>query len=786
MTLEVTVDSRATGGLRVIRHLPAFRPCQLEGKNGVGKSALIRLLVLASGEQPYQSDAGAWRSLKQLVGPTVLTLDGLAKSGSARLDLTPDKWPDEPVNEIGPWLGAYSVAGHERPISELFKTLDVVHIAGTERLTDTLRQRKNSLVVAVGETSRQLQLIEDQRAELGEVAERLEQLSPRRAQIDTASKEKAVRDREAVSKALADAQLRLEDLQRAAGLRALVDAAKNSGAEEQLAQLRSEMAEARSSLVACESAHEAAVRELTKGTQAQKTAARIERRLSAIGKSLESLDSRQSELALLMEQIGLEPSIEVLDANSQAVLDAAIGDARQAQREAMREAARNSRSGAENVVLDELGVVLDGALERDLGELLLAEIDGVAITVAALSDSLGVVDANNSVTAEELAAANRRVADLSDLARVLSDRVTVRAEQQTSSDDLAKLSASNVGHDELRENASQARKDLDEASARVRALNMQLGALSRAGLTGADALEAETQIQELLTTHGVASEDLAASLIDSQAAHSSLASRDSELKGLIRDLGNRTHRRRVERESLRRRSIAGEESPWVAELASKFDQKPADLDDADWTDAIWQALADHVAAIRTASAELVDRVESLETIGSSHGHAGPIARALDAIVEQDALELLSAPAIADALFGGGDVTRVNLEDGSISWRMPDGETRTRPLSAFSSGEQAFGFMRARLQQIAAVPTEHRLVFLDEFGAFIAADRRRPLAELLTSDALQDLKDQIVVVLPLQADYEDELKDTTGELHAQFERRAQAVAADGYFTEVFEG
>lgn len=70
-------------------------------------------------------------------------------------------------------------------------------------------------------------------------------------------------------------------------------------------------------------------------------------------------------------------------------------------------------------------------------------------------------------------------------------------------------------------------------------------------------------------------------------------------------------------------------------------------------------------------------------------------------------------------------------------------------------------------------------------AFIAADRRRPLAELLASDEIADLSSQIVVVLPLQADYEAELSQTTGTLREMYQRRAEDVTLHGYFAEALQ-
>jgi hypothetical protein len=105
VTLEVRVDAATTNGLEIIEHLPATRPCRLEGRNGIGKSTLIRLLVLASGEQPYRADSRAWRSLKQSLGETAITISGLEGApAAATLRFTPERWPDTP-NALLPLMG---------------------------------------------------------------------------------------------------------------------------------------------------------------------------------------------------------------------------------------------------------------------------------------------------------------------------------------------------------------------------------------------------------------------------------------------------------------------------------------------------------------------------------------------------------------------------------------------------------------------------------------------------------------------------------------------------------
>lgn len=141
--------------------------------------------------------------------------------------------------------------------------------------------------------------------------------------------------------------------------------------------------------------------------------------------------------------------------------------------------------------------------------------------------------------------------------------------------------------------------------------------------------------------------------------------------------------------------------------------------------------------------------------------------------------------IADALFDGADSVSLDLKSLSISWTMSDGTTRNRPLEAFSSGERAFAYTLARLESLASEPTENRVIALDEFGAFVARDRLDRLVRFLHKRILGTVAQQILIILPLTQDYAGQIGSTTGEWHEIVARRADAVAAHGYFAEPFE-
>jgi hypothetical protein len=792
MALEVrVVENAATGGLKIIDHIPPQRPCRLEGRNGIGKSALVRLLVLLSGIQPYPGEKASWRSLRTLVGQTIIRINGISGGySSATVRLTPDSWPEEePPESIGDWLGVLTLDGEEVPVQRLFELLDVVHLSGTERLIDTLKQQSGRLAVALSDVEGRLNDLEDQRAELGELDEQLKFISPREAETEKARWGQVATERRQVEADLQTAKPVADDLGRATALTALVETGDAAEHQRRLQELRDQLQLARQRMEAAETIHNDAVAALAQGTAAQRQVATRERRLGVIGKTMDRLSARQEELGALLESLHIPADVDLLADRQQTALDNAFEPLLERQRHLQVLAARSHRTSAENRLLDDVRVILDDAVEAGLGSTVLARLNDQEITVTDLRDGLGFHTGVNDNDLEDLAATTRDLAKLAELKELFTRRATLHNEVTRLRLELERLEPKAAGQDELREKAAEARGALDTASAEVRSYMTQIGALSRSTLGGADVDDVEAHIRNLLAKHGVEETNLSTALLEAQMKVSELQTRGENLQTEIERLSASATRRRVLRETLRRRSESDESLKWLRQLAAMI--TPAiemTTDSTDWSDETWQGLAEHVAAFRKALSKLATDVSGMQTLARQLPSPATtrLAIAIKALVEADARTALSAQPIADALFGGGKVRRVNLDDESITWTTPSNEARTRPLAAFSSGEQALGFMRARLQQIADHPAANRLVFLDEFGAFISADRRRPLADLLTSEELRALAEQVVVVLPLQSDYANELDQTTGALHDLYAERADAVKAHGYFTEVFIG
>jgi hypothetical protein len=782
MAIEVRISATPSGGLRVIPEIPPTRPCKLEGQNGIGKSVAIRLLVLASGGQPYENDQNAWRSLRDCIGEAEITIAGLRGSLTrVALRLTPDRWPDTPVPEVADWLGTATVDGQPIDLSALFAMFDVAHLSGTERLTETIERRRGAFSSALATVIRNLRGIEDAQAEMSELADELAFLAPARAAADLDLQR-------GISGSLGNARNELAQLrdgrgklQTAVALMALLRGGAADERREKLEEARSEFADARSTLEGAERVLKDAVKELSKGSSDQKETAKLERQLAKLHTRLEEIRSQGSALLQSLDfprqdAFVSEDGLTGLPTE----LTARLGRATSVLLPLEEDAYRQSLGAAERAVHDELRLILDDAVEAGHGGFVIARIYDRDLTVDELATALTAPRPVQPPDDSDLAEARRRVGDLEALLLlsnefpVVQDQITALAER------IAQRGRGTEDPGALEIAAAQAREHRDECATRSQRAAMALGALQASGAAALGVADAEQRLRELLGELSLTEDDLGDAHTEAMLQVTDKERELEDLQNRFRAFDESSARRRARRKTLANQMLRDAGFEWLAVLGGVLGEPEID-------DAAWQRLSDKLSHVTDAAHTLRDSVLGLEAAAASDVWTGTSAFALAVrnLVEQDAVADLADPAIGEALFDGGTVTGINVADGSVTWRMPSHEIRTRPLSAFSSGEQALGYVRARLRQIAATPRPNRMIFLDEFGAFIAADRRRPLAELLSSRELSQLADQTIVVLPLQADYEAELEQTTGQLHHLYAKRVSDIEERGYFTEAFE-
>lgn len=778
MTIDVRIDSRASGGLKVIKHIPGIRPCRLEGRNGIGKSVAIRLLSLAAGHQPYADDAGAWRSLKVLIGATTLQITGLIGAHQeAVLTFTPDSWPNEPVLEIGDWLGELVLDGTRAPLPELFQTLEVVHLSGTERLIDTLQRHEAQMRTALQTTQARLLAVEGQRARLGELAEQLAFLTEASERRDAHQLRDVTRRLVAATGQLADLRERLAELQRAATLNSML-ASSSGNRQDALTEARQQDTQAQAALIAAQARLDTAIQALSRGTQRQKKRAAAEDKLRRLANELAAVRKHRSTTAASIDFTELAAlDADELPSGLAQMLTEELAEATRLT-EALRRRSYDAQLTEEQTEFRaELIVVLDGAIDRGNGAFVAARLGATDVTVSELregvqetytayrnTDSSGALHASLE-RHQALLAIQRDI----DQARSLTSRI---AEAQKEIDELPAASAS----DDLTAEVAHARQVKDHAQAHAQYTASQVGQLSAGLLSGRTAEDAQTQVQQILRTHNVTLEQLPSAISDTLSAATGA---EDEAANLERDSGrlrSADTQRTVRRREWRSRLSATSEFAW---LVAGLTWRP----DSD-ADVPWTLLADRVDEGRHVANNLVRDVEGLAAV-TSDARPSEYADARRHALEREAIADFTDEHLAEALFDHGSVEALDLREQTITWHTAAGDRRTRPLTAFSSGEQALGFIRARLRQLTAEPSVNRLIFLDEFGAFVSADRRKPLAELLANDDLDSLSAQIIVVLPLQVDYASEVSQTRGDLQKRYATRVAEISQRGYFAETFD-
>jgi hypothetical protein len=131
------------------------------------------------------------------------------------------------------------------------------------------------------------------------------------------------------------------------------------------------------------------------------------------------------------------------------------------------------------------------------------------------------------------------------------------------------------------------------------------------------------------------------------------------------------------------------------------------------------------------------------------------------------------------LFPKGHDISVDVAGMAVEWTA-EGERKTRPMAAFSSGQEALAYTRARMASLdsGTVEAANRLIALDEFGAFIAADGMRRLSGYLLDRHKEFPRDQVVVVRALRQEIQgapDPADKVTADQWRQLQQR-------GYLTE----
>lgn len=794
--MRIRINRAPNSKLKVIPSIPGHRVGLIEGANGIGKSLAVQLLELITGGQPWDDDR-LWVSLREALmsAEVVISVGGLSSGRSLKARLTPETWPDVPPQSADESIARIEVDDEEATIAEAGDLLRVVRFSATEDLGEVARQevRREALKVRFL-TQGVVPIFDALREQSGAIAEILRDAEP--------SEQEAVESRISDSeKAVTAAESRLDDLMRegdeighALGISRALEAGDqlSGGSKNQLAELRQAIEKNEAEVASVDKELGKVLKSLAKGGDAESQLGAAEKthrsRLKTLGKREGSLDELQTRLDI----------DGVLDEEKVEALEVEV-------KEALRrfEAERRGLGAGTRLltVIDEIAPPIDAVIDEGLGDQVLLSVDDVDITATELRAALRVreehiAESQPSLRAieldNEIAATARRLGDIKEL------RKAVKA---------AKRAADNLAESEkevadAREAVSKAKGDLDQYDSLTKRRNTAIDEIRKAaereaelrrelGLPQARSPEdMKRELSDVLANWGLSEGDLLARFRELEQAvpeaRTALEASRQDLDAAKRDRDQARSRVRFALRQIQSDPDLRGVHKVMGDLASEGDGAAAALQSLavrarSMTDALDAGVTD-LESIR----DLLDQASGQPSLSSGDPPSletlkGAIFGTLDARLR----ERLSAQPIRDALFDGQELESVSLQERTVTWGH-NGSKTTRPIESFSTGEQAFAFTQARVLALEKPPAnQDRLLVLDEFGAFVAANRRGQLAQFLDSQKVRERASQVIVILPLRANYEKELDETKGKLRELYEKRIEQIEKQGYISEPFK-
>lgn len=783
----IEFEIKGSGGIRVVPRIPDFSICRIEGRNGIGKSLALRLLELSTGAQPYQAQEKAWQSLRTHLAIAIVTID---LSGGRKLKWTthPQDWPERAQAPDASWIGTFELNGASLSFEQAQQLFRVRRIAGDRTITDVIADQVKQDALEVSKLKSSYKAASEAiDHELREIAATIRRLD----MSELVSLEKEVAANESKCIALASqrdevaskvSQLRLASQSKSASDKLRSDLPR---IDEQLLELESKIEE----LSVLRKGVEALLRKADEKAE-QERAAQL-----SLDRARKTLANAQDTATEALEKFQ-EASVRVLSFLPQPWnLEGAKATRRQSREQLQDESKRISKAPRMVKVVEALIDTLALPLNSDL------------------IDETVLMSAGQSISIKELQQfLQQRKADLQNVAPSARtseiERLILAIDKEQKALDSLELAD---------RAATIAKESVVKAQTKILELTQQL---KPSDLEEAQKLS--QQLDEIQAERTVKSEERAKLL---------------GLKNLLLEFGEKEE---LERDIENYAVVYGEPDTWDAQLndsvsnglkieaqiASTKEMKLVLLNSAERLQAghtaelasvaatnawLLKALGlsdtsdlrdligaqDVVAGFKIRVEETITEIEEIEqpilavegTLAGLHEeirsqtaqYSGPRRPAPHlAIVthyEEFFGEYFGRKSICDALFGGGNFERLDLNAFSLHWTSQDGVPFSRPLEAFSSGERAFAYTLASLESLDMGDAELKIVALDEFGAFIAQDRLNQLIGFLEEHVIGKVADRIVIVLPVSTDYSS--SDENEALPNPVNTRSTDLERDGY-------
>ncbi|HET9895298.1 MAG TPA: hypothetical protein VFQ44_10225 [Streptosporangiaceae bacterium] len=793
--MRFTIDAECKRGLRIIEELPDFQISRIEGYNGIGKTSALRLLELCTGSQPYQGQDKLWASFRdQLLHATVQVI-GL--QGGAReivWDLDPSAWPPT-AESLGELLGNVRIDGSPARCEDVLPLLRVHTIRGNETFTDTLAARLEFAARGLdawvnhgsGAAWQRMEALET----LLEESRKATQV-PSAAEIKSLSLELANAEAHSTETALEfrRVQTRVAQLSEAKKLAEQLDDVRGRGPE-----LGGQLAD---------------IERQQKALRDQRSS--LDERITETGRREHQDEAARKEFALARQNFDRREGELQNSRNRFNAAAAEAGSDPKATRVAAKErelsarldalTSRLPKANASPFIAELLGELAD-RLRR-------AEAAGLAGEVLIPGNSLGrdlTVRAWREICEHE--AANRAAEGATETAQDLEREIAQVRQRLQLLVQVKDLSARAEHAAENRDRASQrlAKAIENLPSEDATTLDQLVSAREEIEAHLAELAERHASVQHALSLVGDGTDEstlreLLARICDEVGVPESRVRSQLKIEqGLLANAQEASTSSQMNADSARRRVEASTEA--VGTALSALRQRPElsfahnvaeNLLSTTRTNVSAQAAelgalrgAMEVAAqgARGAVSRIQGIAEALDAIARQfRGTGGPSQGARWVRPVQDWLagqvsEWFAHDEVRQALFPDGHEITVDIDEMAVSWTA-GGERMTRPMTAFSSGQQALAYTRARIASLdsTVASSANRLIALDEFGAFIAADGMRHLSRYLLERHKTFPHDQVVVVLPLR----QEIRNMPGPTDTVAAERWRQLQQRGYLTD----
>lgn len=789
--MQIQIKAEPVGALRLLPFLPNARLAVLEGLNGIGKTLTVRLLQICTGTMPYRLGSPAWVSLCRGLGRFTIEVSGLAGVDSIIWSADTRQWESHQDVTALPF-DQILIDGHTATITNVRRLFVVHRVAGDETLIETLAQQADAAEALVRRWA--FTMRDAPNSPVSRLESEASGVIRLLGEWTVARHTDLVNETEDAQKALKHAKDEVDSA--GARLREVEDL---SGAMQQLERLRSVAPDLRNRIRVIDD-RIATVRNELDRTQTEivrlaERAARTEDVRKELANAQRTLKRNQIKLssafnsaASLAAELKLSHNRDVAVAERQS-LQQVINEL--SIRQSSMDAAPPMRR-----LLDGISIQLADAEARGLSEQIAFDDPETDIQLTVRDTRLGVATRRAQLegqppapeareVAVQLRAAQDRLARVIQFIETLDEVARFRrlAYENEARVDRA-LSAIDPSALAELQRLEAYRRDRDAAllalAGERAALRQELGGL---GDESVETLEAriKTHSRNLGVNVGTVSAAIEEARKRLQLAEVDLKNAKQDLTGLQREIA------RAEadvRRTIRYLAPSGELG-WLytgngsQSLSYDHLSLPQQLVTIDRIRARVEAVLERLGKYRT----------QLGAVETALRGVGRHLRGLPAETAEYVPELEQYFSARFGSWFNSDKVRSELlreADGPIVVDVHEREVRwnentrdrSRPLEAFSSGEQAFAYTRARLaildEEQARAP--NRLIVLDEFGAFIAHDRLAGLLTYLNDRVADHPGDQVLVILPLSHDYATEAENSIGRQRDELLRIAQQITS----------